>query len=254
VLLHWRIGGSPDGKAGPHWPCYYQGVETGFNPGGDTYPKSKSPWGGYLLFARAVGDGGASIASVPSAAASPSCMGVKLWPLSVRKAGQGGEEVRETRIVVLNKKESGACRLVLRLDGDGSRRYGDAQIQWLLPGGANAGAAAGLETAAACSARSGCRGAGVGAVGEGLFSTKGDVTLGGQTMDSDGRLQPSAPRSFKVAGKRLGDDGATEFAFTLPGASGALLVVPEGGSGAAGGGSSSSGAARVLRGGGAPAP
>jgi hypothetical protein len=195
-------------------------------------PQSKAPWGGYLLFGRAVADGPATLARVPSASATPSCMGVKLWPVTVQRKGSNGQSVKETRVVALNKSPSGSCRVVLRLEPEGNAGFGAASLQWLLPGGGDAGAVAGLEAGAGCGG-----GKCAAAVGEGLYSTKGDVTLGGQSMDAEGNLQPAAPRSYAVAGKRAGASSATEFAFTLPGASGALLVVPEGGqSGANAGG------------------
>lgn len=42
VLLHWRTGGSPDGRPALNWPCYYLAVETGYrrltNGTLDTFP------------------------------------------------------------------------------------------------------------------------------------------------------------------------------------------------------------------------
>lgn len=221
VNLHWRIGGSPDGAPNRNWPCYYLGVETGFRPGAngalDTFPKARAPWAGYLLFSRAVqSEGGpAALARVPYAAASGACSNVKVWPLAARRGGGA-----ELRVVVLNKAPSGACRVSLRLEPGpgGPARYGAGSLQWMLPGGASAAAVAGCGSKAGCAAAAG---------GLGIASTRGDSTTGGQAMDEEGRLQPGSPVTYEVAGTRVSDGGATEFSFTLPGASGALLVVPE---------------------------
>jgi hypothetical protein len=152
---------------------------------------------------------------VPYAAASGACSNVKVWPLAARRGGGA-----ELRVVVLNKAPSGACRVSLRLEPGpgGPARYGAGSLQWMLPGGASAAAVAGCGSKAGCAAAAG---------GLGIASTRGDSTTGGQAMDEEGRLQPGSPVTYEVAGTRVSDGGATEFSFTLPGASGALLVVPE---------------------------
>jgi hypothetical protein len=186
-------------------------------------PQAKAPWGGYLLFARAVLGGAARLAPVPSASAGPDCMNVKLWPLAVARKGPNGEDVQELRVVALNKQPAGgSCRVSLRVEPPPGARYGAGSLQWLLPGDADPAGVAGLEKAAGC----GGRGCGA-AVGGGLGSTAGSVTLGGQAMDAEGRLQPAAPRVFTVAAAPA-SGGAVEYAFTLPGSSGALLTVPDG--------------------------
>lgn len=47
VLLHWRTGGSPDGRPALNWPCHYLAVETAYrqlaNGTLDTYPLVRVP-------------------------------------------------------------------------------------------------------------------------------------------------------------------------------------------------------------------
>jgi hypothetical protein len=175
-----------------------------------------------MLFMRAVLGGDARLAAVPSASAGSDCMNVKIWPLAVTRRGPSGEEVKEVRVAVLNKQPAGgSCRVALRLEPPAGARYGPASLQWLLPGDGSPAAAVGLEKAAGCGGGCGA------AVGSGLGSTAGAVTLGGQAMDAEGYLRPAAPRAFTVA-PAPASGGAVEYAFTLPGASGALLVVPDG--------------------------
>ena len=244
LLLHWRIGGEPGGKAGPHWPAWYAGVETGFGRGGGgggggaagTFPKARAPFAGYLAFARAVlppGGGDVRLARVARAAAGPGCGGVKLFPLSVARGGGG----RELRLVVLNKKASGACRLTLQLQapaggGAGGSGYApSASLQWLLPGGGSdaAAAAAGFAAGGGCDARGrACDAAkAAAAVGGGLASARGDATVGGQALDTEGGLSPAAARTYAVPVRPTAGGGGAEIAFTVPGAAGALLVIPE---------------------------
>lgn len=248
VALHWRIGGSPDGKAGPHWPCHYMGVETAFKKGPDgrvvdTYAKAKAPWAGYLLFSRAASAEKGSVvelAGVPFATAGPGCQSVKLWPLAVRDAGTGA--VTEVRAVILNKKLTGSCRVTLRLEGPkcgGGRGpappraaaaapdFSEGRLQWLLPGGvapdvpflsALATGSGGSKGAAVAEAEAAI------ALAGGLGSTLGNATLGGQSMDAEGRLQPPEPRNFAVKSV-AGKDGSASYSFTIPGSSGALLKI-----------------------------
>lgn len=163
--------------------------------------------------------------------------------------------------MLLNKRDSGACRITLRMPPvqqyprssaaaaaapSGKQHavataplpsYTSATLQWLLPGDAGvhlgpAGAERLLASLAAggsgCGVGEGCthKGARGGAKlfpgSQGLGSVWGNVTLGGQSMGEEGGLVPARAEKYAVKAK-AGVDGVTEWVFTLPGASAALL-------------------------------
>ncbi|KAI8468038.1 MAG: glycoside hydrolase superfamily [Monoraphidium minutum] len=229
--LHWATAGQPGNTSSFFWPCYYQGVEAGYRraPDGarETFPVAKPPWGGYLLFARATlpgpGDGPAALARVESASASGSCGAVKLWPLAFPHAntrpgaGGGGGGAAALRIVLLNKRAAGACRVVLRVagggnssgnsSGGGGARYGDASLQFLLPGGGfTAAQLARLAAGEGCSAAGGCGPGAAYASGPGL-GARGTATLGSQAMGKEGLLQPPSPAAVPIAAAAAGGGG-----------------------------------------------
>lgn len=158
-------------------------------------------------------------------------MQLKVWPLFVTRRGADGLVARSLRVVLLNKRGSGACRVVLRAPaapaagpaaGAGKRRQ--ASVQWLLPGGGAPASAAAL-TGGGCGAVPAAAAAAAAVGPRGLSDTSNAVSMGGQRMDSEGLLQPAAPIPYALAAPRAAGGGLEEYSLTVPGASGALVTI-----------------------------